>query len=374
MKILYDYQIFRSQRYGGISRYHYELIRGLRRKHSIQVPVIGSVNHYLSLLTGKKVKTITSSAFMNKVYEGLNRIETYLYVKLWRPDIVHLTYYNPYILSWLPEKTRLVITAHDIIHERYADDIPADDKTSRNKRLVCDAADRIIAISENTKEDFINVFGLPEEKITVIYHGNPFESSQEEHDRQPDPIVDHDELPYPYLLFVGQRDWYKNFIPTLTALAAYLNEQDLHLVCVGGPPFTDQELALFDTCGITHLVHREEIDDEKLRRLYAGAQVFLYPSLYEGFGIPILEAWSCECPVLLQDNTCFREVAQDGALFFDTEQPETVVAAVDLIRQDPDAREALITKGNRLLTGYSFNATVDKTEELYRELIHEQNR
>ncbi len=370
MRILYDYQIFRSQKFGGISRYIYELIVRLSPSHRVKVPVIGSMNYYLAQYTGKKTKGISFNHSWDKVFEGLNRIYTIFILLVWRPDIVHITYYNPYILPWLPKKTKLIVTAHDTIHERYADAVSADDKTSMNKRIVCKAADKIIAVSENTKKDFIDEFGIPAEKIEVIYLGNPFEGAKAIKPLRQGLDTKTQAFPESYILFVGQRDWYKNFLCCLQAIASFMKDNTIHLVCVGGPVFSAEEKESFIRLEVSSYLHYVQTNDDLLKSLYANALLFIYPSLYEGFGIPILEAWAMDCPVVLQDNPCFREIAGDGALFFDSTVPATITDAVKMITTSKAVKDKVVSAGKRALSKYSFSKTAEATEKVYKNMVY----
>ncbi len=176
MKILYDHQIFTSQKYGGISRYFYELVRELTdtQKVECEIPLLVSNNHYIS--DNKYVKYVDllpNKQFRGKgrIFNYLNKPNTILKLKQQKFDVFHPTYYDPYFLTYLGKKP-FVLTVHDMIHEKFSDMFLSTDKTTEQKRLLVEKATKIIAISQTTKKDLIELFGTDESKIEVVYHGN----------------------------------------------------------------------------------------------------------------------------------------------------------------------------------------------------------
>jgi len=232
MRILYDQQIFSFQEYGGISRYYFELIKGLKKTES-KVLVDGkfSNNVYLpQLKTGiLKVLLDVNFQYKNILLFYLNRIFDSQYLKRGNFDVFHATYYQPYFLGKLKGKP-YVITVYDMTHELFTKESKGlVKKTLEYKRRTICGANKIIAISENTKKDLISLYGIKDTKIEVIYLGNPLE------DVNPSRI---ENLPDRYLLFVGNRSGYKNFDFFVKAITPILKqEKNLSLVCAGGGRF-----------------------------------------------------------------------------------------------------------------------------------------
>ena len=164
MKILYDHQIFTTQKYGGISRYFYELISILNCEENMQtnIPLNVSNNHYLA----NKNLVNFFNFFPNKEFRGKfrlmmewNKRGVIQEIKKQNFDIFHPTYYDPYFLKYIDEKP-FVLTVYDMIHEKFSDFFPQNDKTSHYKKLLVEKASRIIAISYSTKQDLIDIFGI----------------------------------------------------------------------------------------------------------------------------------------------------------------------------------------------------------------------
>src|SRR5690606_2346406 len=232
-------------------------------------------------------------------------------------DIFHPTYYDAYFLSLL--KRPFVLTVHDLTHEIYPEFFPQNDPFITHKREVIAKADHIIAISHSTAKDLQEVFGIAEKKISVIYHGYYKGHIQEDTDFP---------LPARYLLYVGDRAGYKNFTRFITAVAPLLRQdKELFVICAGGGEFRLAERELFYRNGISENILQRSATDPQLNNMYQKAIMFVYPSLYEGFGLPILEAFSNNCPVAMSDSSCFPEVGGNAVIYFDPYSPEDMLKA-----------------------------------------------
>jgi len=355
MRVLYDYQAF-LQRQGGVSRYFAELIRALQQLPGFQaeVPVFFSDNEYLSAR-----KTL----FTRRHFKGKERLMAVLNQ---RPalralsgsfDVFHPTYYRPYFLSGL--RRPFVLTVHDMIHEVFGHDHVRDDGTAAAKRLLCRRASRIIAVSQSTKNDLCRLLDVPEEKVSVIHHATSltYSGGPRVHEK-------------PYLLFVGARSGYKNFTRFLEAAAGVLLRQGVEVVCVGGGSFSQDEIALIRSL---HLSGRVTLRDAgspgALANLYHFAQALCYPSLYEGFGFPLLEAFACECPVAAGRTSSLPEVAGDAAAWFEPESVSSIRAAIERILTDDTERRRLIASGTERVRAFSWNESARKTLEVYQQAL-----
>jgi len=310
---------------------------------------------YHQFLPGVKFKGKTRVInLINKVYSVFKLREAEF-------DVFHPTYYNPYFLKYIGDKP-FVLTIHDMIHERFNTLFPVKDKTSECKKLLVEKANKIITVSENTKKDLIEIFGTNESKIEVIHHGNSMFPKQN--------LQINIKLPERYILFVGLRGGYKNFKRFIKAIAPLLNDdKGLYVICAGGGKFNRAELNLFKDCDIESNVKYYQIkNDDFLSYLYSNAIAFVYPSLYEGFGIPILEAFSCGCPVVLSDASSFPEVAGDAGLYFDPYDQESIRKAVFNIISNKDARKDLIEKGHKRLKLFSWDKAASLTLKVYKSL------
>ncbi len=366
MKILYDHQIFSSQNYGGVSRYFYELIREFNNMDDIEtdLSLLLSNNYYIS--DKKFVKYV--NFLPNKYFRGkqrlfnlLNKPNSILKLKQQNFDLFHPTYYDPYFLKYIRDKP-FVLTVHDMIHEKFSDMFSSNDKITHQKRLLVEKATKVIAISENTKKDIMEIFGMDKAKIEVIYHGNSMFPKLNADIRH--------KVPKNYLLFVGSRDGYKNFERFIKSIASLLRQKrELFIVCAGGGKLKLGEMKLLLNLDIIKQVLQYNLDDESLAFFYTNALVFVFPSFYEGFGIPILEAFACGCPVICSNVGSLPEIASDGAYYFDPYIEESIKNAVLNILENSSLRENLILNGYKRLKKFSWKQSAEQTRKVYKSLL-----
>ena len=367
MKIAYDHQIFDSQKFGGISRYFFELanhLAGLDQEMLsclINSPVY--VNQYLR--HSKKELEINGVAVSvmpktGRIYRGINRLMSPIAFKQWKPDVVHETYYSQ--KSVAPADSKIVITVYDMIHELYPEFFSARDRTSEYKKTAVDRADHVICISENTQKDLIRLFGVAPEKTTVVHLGFALTQCGQ----AVLPLQDR-----PFLLYVGSRRGYKNFE---RLLAAYASKPELFdnydLVAFGGGALKPHEVNMIEYFHIP-LTQVRQVggDDGVLAALYSQADMFVYPSLYEGFGIPPLEAMSFSCPVACSNASSIPEVVGDAALQFDPLDTDSIADALVGLASDSALRLKLIELGRARVGKFSWEQCAKQTLDVYRALL-----
>jgi glycosyltransferase involved in cell wall biosynthesis len=389
MRILYDHQIFYRQNYGGVSRYFCELMNQFSTDPEInftlplhfvqndnlaQFPQLNENwsgrynrlynNNFLSVLQ-KKIRFNALNFGLNFLID--NRGESIRLLKKQDFDIFHPTYYEPYFLKYL-EKKPYILTVYDMIHEHFPNYFKTSDQTIKWKKQLIENAGGIIAISENTKQDILKFTNADPDRIRVIYLGNPFE-----HTGSPAKNNLSREFPVfekPYILFVGDRRTYKNFIFLIESLADKVrNNNGLHIVCAGSLPFTGEEKKLFKNLNIVNKVHHVKINDAILKNLYNHARAFIFPSLYEGFGLPILEAFSCGCPAIVSRSSSLPEIGGDGAIYFEPSEKESIILALETILSNETYREELIKKGYNRLKFFSWEKTADSTKKVYNNVL-----
>lgn len=386
MKILYDYQAFEMQKFGGISRYFFEILKGLNYSSSDEwsLPVKYTTNSYLTTLPGYEglsgIPDPYKEFFRGKTFKGKARL--YAIKNNFSPapdlskynqslsvseiqkgafDLFHPTYYDNYFLPFIKKKP-YVITVYDMIHEMYPEYF-LKDETLLNKRKILENASMIISISHNTKKDLIRFFGIPEDRIEVIYLANSLNQGNDQK------LVDIDNLPEKYLLFVGNRVIYKNFYFFLQSILPVLQQDSsIHIVCTG-LEFDEDEIRYFKHLNLYERMHQYYVDDRTLCTLYKKAQAFVFPSLYEGFGLPVLEAFSCGCPVLVSNSSSLPEVAGDAALYFDPKDPLSINDALIKILYDPQLRKELVSKGFKQLSLFSWNKMYQETMQVYNKVL-----
>lgn len=387
MKVLCDHQIFEQQSFGGISRYFCALIDYFERQDDVDITLtsrfsnnehlralnslntqIAPLSSYDSFLKGfdfrgkRRVYRLLRKAHLIRNGRQANKLASMRCIKQRDFDVFHPTYYSTYFLDYIGSKP-FVLTVYDMIHELYSDTYPElKEALSEKKKVLMERSAKIIAISNSTKNDIIKLYGIDADKIHVTHLASSL---------QPDQNARHDavQIPSKYVLFVGLRKIYKNFRGMLDALTPLLQEDaSLHVVCAGGGGFTPDELAYLEELNIRNQVLFHPINDSTLVQLYEKALAFVFPSLYEGFGIPILEAFACKCPVLLSLSSSFPEVASDAALYFDPTEVESIRETVSSVLQNEGLREDLRERGLSRLSHFSWDKTATETLEVYRSL------
>lgn len=354
MKVLYDHQAF-MQRYGGVSRYFVELIHALQELEGFEpcLPNYFTDNQYL---------TNRRTFIMQRHIPGktrtvgiLNRAISHRALKA-DCDLFHPTYFNPYFLPRV--RMPFVVTVHDMIHQIFGKADVTDDGTRQNTRILCERAARIIAVSNNTKKDLCRYLKVPDEKVTVVHHATNlcYRGEPRYYER-------------PYLLFVGSRSGYKNFLFFLSSISRLLEQANLDLVCAGAEAFCRDEREALRRLRVKQRVWHVAIDSpQRLSSLYHFAHAFCYPSLYEGFGIPLLEAFACECPVIASSAGSLPEVAGEAAEYFWPTDRESIASAVERTLNQA-RREELIALGKKQLRRYSWQRSAMSTLEVYRAAL-----
>jgi glycosyltransferase involved in cell wall biosynthesis len=359
IRVQYDHQIFSMQKYGGISRYFANLQQAI--DHSTEFHqhngVLFSRNHYLKspgLLpapTGNRLfKTDRKIYKWNKRYSRLS-------LKFNNYDVFHPTYYDPYFLEY--NSKPVVLTVHDMIHELFPEYFSADDIYAGYKKRCITTADHLIAISECTKKDLQRFSDIPDEKVTVVHHGI---------DLSPSGYSNIPGLPDQYILFVGERVGYKNFKVVAEAFCRLSKQQpELFLVLAGGGSLTDVEAAYFTNQQIRNKIIQITVTDKELNTLYKQAQCFVFPSLYEGFGLPILEAFKNECPVILSNCSSFPEIAGGhAALYFDPLNVQALIEHLQVLLNNHAKKAELVKYGLVRLYEFSLEKCVAKTLLTYK--------
>ena len=363
LKIYYDYQIFYWQKYGGISRYIYELtVRLLAREDlSVKILAMAYVNEYLKraqpgLVFGWPVPKIpTTGNLLNLLNSELSKV----WLNNNPPDIIHETFYRSQRLA--PKGTKVVVTVHDMIYEKF---YPGD-QIVQHKAATVKRADRVICVSENTKKDLINLFGVDSSKISVVYHGCSLGNHQHNTNQS------NASIHYPYILYVGDRYGYKNFQRLLEAYASSKRlYSDFKLVCFGGAALHPEELSSAHQLGIPEgAILQVSGDDATLESFYRGASAFIYPSLYEGFGIPLLEAMSLGCPVVCSNTSSMPEVVGNAAELFDPYDTESIAATLEKVLYSPEKAKSLISLGSKRVKLFSWETCAEETRQVYLSLV-----
>ncbi|MGE3297373.1 MAG: glycosyltransferase family 4 protein [Porticoccaceae bacterium] len=367
MRIALDSQIFAMQEYGGVSRYFCNLARCLSSRPTVDLKIFAPlhINSYLSALPPKLVfgRHVPIAAKQHKLTHALNLALSCSPIRRFKPEIVHHTYYFPWTCA--PKGARRVVTVHDMIHERFSTMFPMNSRLSTWKKQAVLQADHVICISESTRRDLLEMFNLCSDKVSVIHLG---------FDRLADPrdLLNQELQPgcLPYILYVGERAGYKNFSGFLRAFgsSSWLR-QNFGVICFGGGLLRSDELRLISELGIPeHQVSQTGGGDGRLAVHYRNAAAFVYPSLYEGFGIPPLEAMSLDCPVICSNTSSLPEVLGAAAAYFDPHDTDSIRLALEKTLGSSERRHELIELGRERYTRFTWELCTDSTIERYSSL------
>lgn len=367
MKILYDHQIFSKQKYGGISKYFCEIMKNIVPENEFNLSLVFSDNQYLKedypffkkTILPIPEKQFKGKSFLKRKIYILNKLYSKSAVSSNKFDLFHPTFFDDYFLYSL--KKPYILTVHDLTMFKFKDLFFWRGENLHQIEKVIKNASRIISISHNTKNDLIEMLHIPPGKIDVIHHG--FNK----------PSVDNTVNRFgKYILFVGSRERYKNFTTFIRAICVLLNkERDLKLVCVG-PPFNKEELAELRKLKIIEYTVILTVDEKTLNSLYANALIFVYPSLYEGFGMPILEAFANNCPVCLSNTSCFPEIAGKAGIYFDPYNSESILEAVTKVLFDNNLKTQMVKAGNERLVDFSWKKAAKETIASYKKTLQEE--
>ena len=358
MKILYDSQTFTGQRFGGISGYFDKLITNRGDFYDYQISGRVSNNIYIPKFSDMK-PFFDGVNFKGKLklMKAINRRSDKKAIQKEDYDVFHPTYYEAVCY---PEHKPVVITAHDFISELFKEGRD-DSAITAYKHQAFQRAEKIICISENTRKDLLNLFpDIDEAKTELVWHALDWEVL--------DPITE-EQRKHSYILFTGTRNHYKNFRPFVSAISPLLKQYDLQLICTGHD-FSAEELQLFEELQIKDRVrHIFAASETDLQKLYHEALCFVFPSLYEGFGFPILEAFSSGCPLALSNASCFPEIAGDAGLFFDPKSEASMYSTIKKLIDDSRMCTNLIEKGYARLPLFSTSQLIEKTAAVYQKAM-----
>lgn len=371
MRIVVDGVVFEVQPHGGISRLYSEILpRMCSMDDSLQIV----------LLTAGKVRQPLPmhARILHRRHLPIDRI--FRPWRLWAPaypqlrslvqrptlrhshgSLWHSTYY-----SMPPRWTGpMVITAVDMIHERLSRlfSRPVDERFRQRKKQCILAADKVICISRATQRDVHEILGIPRERTQVV----PLACSSSFRVARTDSELTMLSTTDPYVLHVGMRSYHKNFRLVLEAYSRWDRRKDINLVTVGAP-WSSKEMDYLEALGISDRVHLlTNVDDETLCRLYNQASAFVYPSLYEGFGVPLLEAMACGCPMVASRIPSTLEIAQECPVYFEPTQPDDLISALDIaVVEGRDSARVLL--GLQLVQRFSWDSTAQETLKVYHAL------
>jgi glycosyltransferase involved in cell wall biosynthesis len=367
LRVAFDDQIFNAQLRGGISKYFVELMQRLP-EHGIDPVLLSTKTRNLHL---------AETGWVTRLPPQSQRAETVKWVS-WRVtghprsaprplpqfDLMHHTFTNgAYLRGWRGPR---IVTVFDMTPELYPSYFTHGNPHFEKRRYTRDS-DAIISITENTAQDLYRIYS---DNLRSKTHVIPFGVGEEFFDSSADTL----DLPERYLLFVGVRYGYKDFETGLAAFARMaVRDPGLALVVVGGGPFSPDETASIAATGAADRVIKLTPPDRDMPEVYRRARAFMFPSIYEGFGLPTLESLAAGTPAVLADASCSREVGGSVALYFSPGDVDDLVATLRLA-MSPDEQARAAVEGPARGHEFTWDRVAAMTADLYRSVFEQYER
>jgi len=289
-----------------------------------------------------------------------------------RIDLLHCVNYSlPFMLS---SRIKKVITVHDLIWLKFPDYFPKDTVYAAKKRFqhACSSADAIISVSENTKKDVLGAFHCEQEKVTVIYLGvdNERFGRMKKESALAQRVRQKYKLPERFILWVGGYRSHKNVVFLCKAFAVAKEQGGLpHKLVLCGPRLpAERVIKTIQEKHKNDIMVIGPVGDDELPVLYSMADVFVFPSLYEGFGLPVLEAMASGVSVITSNVSSLPEVAGDAAILVNPLDVDEIAHALIKVCTDDELRETLVVKGLERARRFSWENTARKTLELFMKV------
>lgn len=363
MRVLFDDQIFSHQTRGGISNYFVNLATEFGQDSGLGVELEGfpiyTKNAYLKeagmglSLPGTRLNRAPILSLSNRLITRLRQVRRFP-----APDIVHHTYY--FEKPWRTHPgSRHVVTVHDMIPELFPAHFPSGNPHARKREHIL-AADAIACVSQSTKQDLISMYPALNVPIVVT----PLGVSEEFH---PGSVIQTEHGGY--FLFVGGRGGYKNFQLLLESFARIAKESKADLLLVGGGVLQAIEARQIRQLGLEGRIRQQSPTNRELVELYRNAICLVFPSKYEGFGLPTLEAMASGCPTLLSETPALVEVGGDAAEYFPADDPEYLASKMLELEANAALRQETKNRGLERAALFSWSKTASSTRDCYLEAL-----
>jgi glycosyltransferase involved in cell wall biosynthesis len=274
----------------------------------------------------------------------------------------------------LPGTIKKVVTVHDLIFMRYPQFYNAVDVAiyTRKVKLACEKADRVIAISQQTADDIKDLLKISDPtKIEVVYQGCHPIFKKEINASQFDSVKKKYGLPGQFILNVGTVEERKNLLLVIKALSLLQDVEKLPLVVVGRHgPYYHKVMEEIQKHGMTSKVlFLDNVEFRDLPAIYRQARLFVYPSLFEGFGIPLIEAITSGIPLITSKGSCFQEAAGEGGVYVDSSDAETLAKEIKVLLSDEARRNLLVASGRKHINQFEPNVVAGRLNEVYESLV-----
>ncbi len=356
-----DEQIFAIQRYGGISRLFYELAKQFTTTPELGVELLPIrapiVNHYV-LDNPELAAALHTHPAKNSITALANYFSHRTDAR--GAEVVHNTFYLPHGLTGAKGAKR-VVTIHDMIPELLPKTRRRLDLLTMKRRYV-DQADHIICVSAATRGDLIRLYPEITAPISIVHHGvDPVFTPN---------IPKWSDLPERYILFVGNRDQYKDADILMKAFAQFSKEiPGVTLLFVGGGQFTSKENKLMQSLGISQSVQQRSLPDAEMSSAYCNALFTVFPSRFEGFGLPALESMASGTATILANATSLPEVGGDAALYFESGDVTDLAQKMITLASDHEMKDHLAEAGTAQAARFSWAKCAAETAAVYQTTL-----
>ena len=362
INIFYGPEIWSLQQAGGISRYFSELIPRIKTGDN-KVYAFSTPNQNVFLERIPRELLIQVSTFNSSSLLEFNKLEK---LDSTSHSIYHSTYYGKVNYSHLKKNGyKIITTVYDLISEKFSDGKKSFIPKVNLKRKAIIHADHIICISNSTKSDLEDIYKVDSEKISVVHLG-VLTVEKSIRIRTNKPTIDK------FLLFVGKRDGYKNFLTLLTAFgeSKFLKE-NFKLALFGGEKFSDKEMDLIEKYNLLDRIYLPQNNDKTLETLYLTTTALVYPSLYEGFGLPIIEAMSFGCPVFAGNTSSIPEIGGDAVFYFNPHTWQDIKHVLEKTLASTDLLTSKCLIGYSRAAQFSWDKTATQTLKIYNHLFND---
>ena len=357
MKIAITVEALKNKYFAGVEQYIYNLTCQLLSRSELDLTLVAPSDFPYSLFPAHTrviyhdPTLVLGSGFVSAVFSSPKNLSNF--------DLVHCpTVTAPFFFR---PNSRVVMTVHDLIPLLF----PRWQTTRRvlyfkyflkyRFRFV----DRFIAVSNTTKQDLIDLFEIPEDKIDVVYEGvsdqfRPIEKKRED-----------------FILAVGTLEPRKNFKRIIEAYISLRTEKKISdkLIIVGKKGWLFDDILTIPEAFQDDIIFKGYVSEDELIRLFQTAHFFIYPSMYEGFGLPILEAMACGCPVITSNTSSMPEVAGDAALLVDPYQIEEIKNAIYTLTNDAELCTKMSTEGIGRASRFSWQHAAAQTSQVYEKAL-----
>lgn len=361
LRVLYDGKAFIRQHRSGVTRYLSELIREFKTNPGLGVDPVTPYRWVANSHLAESLPGYTRIPLPRRVRAQVLNVLNARRIRGSSDgaDLVHHSLYEPSSLeTWCAP--RRVCTIYDFTFEHFPQFLEWDDHLEA-KELFIERCDALICISQATHDDLIRFHPGLDKPSAVV----PLGVGEEFFDPEPAPIRG---LPERYVLYVGNRHPHKNVDLLLSAFAEiHSNYPSVHLVLAGA--YLPEETARLEELGIADRTVRLRVSDRQLPWLYHRAAAFAFPSRYEGFGLPVLEALAAGCPVAMSNAPALLELGSDVALVFDPDDRDTLAGQIERLLTDRSLADSLREKGRRRAEEFTWRRTAELTVSAYDQAV-----